>query len=231
MSKIRYLRILFDQPMQSYEIPKLRAAIIEKTKRESSLFHNHLNDEQYIYRYPLIQYKIKDKKPCIICLGDATEDIHYLLKQKDFKFNLGGKKYDFEIEDVWLKFHQLQTWQTTFKYSVLHYIALNQDNYKEYKELIGIVEKVTYLEGMLHKHISLLMKELNAHEAVPLAVKLLNIKGEKFIEYKDVFHLTFNIEIQTNLDIPEFAGIGKGVSVGFGIIKKINHQENGNNEK
>jgi hypothetical protein len=222
MSKIRYLRILFDQAMQSYEIPKLRAAIIEKTKRESSLFHNHLDDNQYIYRYPLIQYKIKDKKPCIICLGDATEDIHYLLKQKDFRFIIGGKKYDFEIEDVWLKFHQLQTWQTTFKYSVLNYMALNQDHYKEYKALTGMVEKVSYIENMLKKHLALLMQELNAHEAVPFEVKLLNIKSEKFIEYKDVFHLTFNIEIVTNLDIPEFAGIGKGVSVGFGIVKKIN---------
>ena len=59
--KTSYLQLVFDTPLQSYEIPKFRAAVIEKTKRQSDLFHNHTEDAGVIYRYPLIQYKIKDK--------------------------------------------------------------------------------------------------------------------------------------------------------------------------
>lgn len=82
----RFLQIVFDQPVQSYEIPYFRAAVIEKTKRESTLFHNHVDNDSFIYRYPLIQYKVKDRKPCLVCLNEATDDIHYLLREKNFDF-------------------------------------------------------------------------------------------------------------------------------------------------
>lgn len=221
MNKTRYLQIVFDQNFQAFDIPKLRAAIIEKTKRESDLFHNHLDNEKYIYRYPLIQYKIKDKRPCLICLKEATDDIHYLLKHKDFKFNIGGKLYDFEIEDVWLKYAQIQTWDAEFKYSVLHYMALNQENYSTYKKLESIVDRINYIQELLEKHVQLFADEMGAFLPIPLKVKLLQIKEEKFIEYKGVFHLTFNITFKSNLNIPDYVGIGKGVSIGFGILRQI----------
>ena len=220
MSKIKYLSIQFDQPFQSYDIPKLRAAIIEKTKRESSLFHNHIDDKQYIYRYPLIQYKIKDRKPCLICLSEATDDIHYLLKQKDFAFNINGRPYRFEIEDLNLRYHRLQTWDTMFTYSILHYMALNQDNFAEYKKCNGLVARITFIENLLRRHLDILIEELGADLPFPLQVKIDNITDEKYIEYKAVFHLTFNLSFKCNLDIPPYIGIGKGVSIGFGIVRK-----------
>ena len=232
MNKTKYLQIQFDQPFQAYDIPKLRAAIIEKTKRESTLFHNHLGDDKFLYRYPLIQYKIKDRKPCLICLAEATDDIHYLLREKDFVFNIKGKEYDFEIEDVRLRYVQIQTWDNDFKYSILHYMALNQDNFSEYKKLERLVDKIAYVENMLSKHITLFAEELNAHLPFPINVQLLEIKEEKYIEYKEVFHLTFSLTFKCNLLIPEYAGIGKGVSVGFGIVKPIEEvQERSNRQE
>lgn len=221
MSKIKYLSIQFDQLFQSYDIPKLRAAIIEKTKRESSLFHNHLDDNHYIYRYPLIQYKIKDRKPCLICLSEATEDIHYLLKQKDFAFNINGKPYKFEIEDLNLRYHKLQTWDTSFTYSILNYMALNQDNFNLYKRCTSMLERIGFLENLLTKHIEIFATELGAHLPIELELKINDIIGEKSIEYKGIFHLTFSLQFTTNLDIPSYVGIGKGVSIGFGIVRKV----------
>jgi hypothetical protein len=225
MSKIKYLSIQFDQPFQSYDIPKLRAAIIEKTKRESSLFHNHIDDKLYIYRYPLIQYKIKERKPCLICLADATDDIHYLLKQKDFKFNINGKHYSFEIEDLNLRYHRLQTWDSTFSYSLLHYMALNQENFQMYKQCQGLVAQIYFLEELLQKHVEIFANEMQAYMPFPLQVKIMEINDEKFIEYKGVFHLTFNLVFRTNLDIPSYVGLGKGVSVGFGIVRPLHSQK------
>lgn len=225
MNKTRYLQLIFDLPFQAYDIPKLRAAIIEKTKRESDLFHNHSGDEKFLYRYPLIQYKIKNKKPCLICLKEATDDIHYLLREKDFKFNISGKLYDFEIEDVRLKYVNIQTWDTDFKYSLLHYIALNQENFTEYKKLESLIERISFLERLLHIHLQLFANELNAHLPIPLTAHILNIQEEKYIEFKEVFHLTFTLQFKTNLYIPDFVGIGKGVSVGFGIVRHMDQRE------
>jgi len=221
MNKTRYLQIVFDKKFNSWDIPKLRAAIIEKTKRESDLFHNHFDDEKYIYRYPLIQYKIKDKKPCLICLKEATEDIHYLLKERDFTFNINGKKYEFEIEDVRLRYVNIQTWDREFRYNVHNYIALNQENYKQYKTIDSLAERVEFLEEKLYNHIKTFAVEMDAHMPVELKSRIIEIKNEKYIEYKGVFHLTFSLNFKSNLYIPNYVGIGKGTSIGFGIVKML----------
>lgn len=220
--KTRYLHIVFSEEIQSYEIPYFRAAVIEKSKRESSLFHNHIDDEKVIYRYPLIQYKIKDRKPSLICLAEATEDIHYLLKQKDFRFRIGKETIDFEIEDVRLKYEQIQTWDVMFTYNIHNWMALNQDNYSLYKVLTRLSDKIAFLEEMLEKHIRIFMESLGAEENQPLQIVITELKGEKHIEYKGIFHLTFSLNFTCNLSIPDYVGIGKGVSVGFGIVKRIN---------
>ncbi len=221
MNKTRFLQIVFDKQLQAYDIPKLRAAIIEKTKRESNLFHNHLGDKTFIYRYPLIQYKIKDKKPCLICLKEATDDIHYLLREKDLSLTIGKNKYDFEIEDVRLRYVHIQTWNKDFRYNIHNYIALNQENYKVYKQLDSLLDKIKFIEDKLKSHIGIFVDEMEAFLPVELSVRILEIKNEKYIEYKGVFHLTFSIDFKTNLFIPDYIGLGKGSSVGFGIVKQI----------
>jgi len=221
MNKTRFLQIVFDKQLQAYDIPKLRAAIIEKTKRESNLFHNHIGDKKYIYRYPLIQYKIKDRKPCLICLKEATDDIHYLLREKDLSFVIGENKYDFEIEDVRLRYVNIQTWDKNFIYNIHNYIALNQDNYKVYKEMDSLIDKVSFIEDKLRAHIEIFANEMQAFLPIELFTRILEIKKEKYIEYKGVFHLTFSINFKTNLFIPNYIGLGKGSSVGFGTVKQI----------
>ncbi len=223
MNKTRYLQILFDKPFQAYNIPKLRGAIIEKTQRESNLFHNHLDDHSYVYRYPLIQYKIKDRKPCLICLREATEDIHYLLREKDYKFNIGAEIYDMEIEEVLLRYEHIQTWDRNFKYNILHYMALNQDNYAKYKKMSSRVHKLTFLQELLQKHLEIFAKAMDAHLPFPVSCEILEIKEEKFIEYKEIFHLCFSLNFLTNLHLPDYIGIGKGTSIGFGKIKKLSY--------
>lgn len=222
MPKIRYLHIVFSEDIQSYDIPKFRAAVIEKTNRESDLFHNHMDNSINIYRYPLIQYKVTDRKASLVCLKEATEDIHYLLKQKKFDFRIGQEQLLYEIEDVRLKYERIQTWDTDFQYNMLNWIALNQDNYEIYKSKTSLWEKIKLLEEILEKHIRIFMESMNAEEIAPLKVRILEIKSEKHIRYKDIFHLTFCINFSCNLSIPNYVGLGKGVSVGFGNVKKIN---------
>ena len=221
MQRLKYLQIVFDQQLQAYDLPKFRAAIIEKTKRESDLFHNHHGEDGFHYRYPLIQYKIKDRKPCIICLNEATNEIHLLLKQKDFKLNIGGKKYDLEIEDVRLTYINLQRIDQYLHYSILHYLALNQDNYLIYRRLDGLVEKITFLESVLLKHLMIFADEIDPNISAPIKVKILEIKEEKYIEYKGPHQLTFSLTFKANISIPDYVGLGKGVSVGFGVVKRL----------
>lgn len=221
MAKSRYLLILFDQPIQAYEIPYFRAAVIEKSRRESDLFHNHIETDKFIYRYPLIQYKVTDRRASLICLNEATDDIHYLLKQRNFDFRIGKNHVRYEIEDVHLKYERIETGETDFRYNIHNWIALNQEHFAIYQTLDGLLEKIQFLEDILHKHVNIFLEEMKVNVGNPLRLKITELKGEKYIEYKKIFHLTFSVNIKTNLSIPNYVGLGKGVSVGFGIVKKL----------
>ena len=224
MTKTRYLHIVFSETIQSYEIPKFRAAVIEKSSRESDLFHNHIDDSRVIYRYPLIQYKVTDKKASLVCLNEATEDIHYLLRQRSFDFRIGKEFVKYEIEDVRLKYEKIQTWDQDIRYNILNWMALNQENYAIYQDFRSLADKLAFLENLLEKHIRIFMEAMHADEPIPLRVNIEEMKGDKYIEYKDIFHLTFSMNFSTNLSIPNYVGLGKGVSVGFGNIKKLSEE-------
>lgn len=98
---------------------------------------------------------------------------------------------------------------------------MNQEKFAIYQSKGSLLERIAFLQELLEKHIRIFMEAMNSEEPVPLRVKILELKGEKYIEYKDVFHLTFSMNFSCNLSLPNHIGLGKGVSVGFGIVKQI----------
>jgi len=211
-----------------YEIAYFRASVIENTKRKSDLFHNHKSDKEFIYRYPLIQYKIKDRKPAIICINAATDHIHYLLENREFHFDIKGKVEKYEIDELNLRYHRLQSWEATFLYNVHNYMPFNQENYAVCKKLGTEKRKLKFLEECLHSHLAIIVSELNADMPIELVSEIVQIKSEKYIEYKGVFHQTYSLNFKTNISLPNFIGIGKGVSLGFGIVKKLGNERRSN---
>ncbi len=231
MQKTRILELLFDRNIMAYEIPYFRASVIESTKRQSNLFHNHKGDKEFIYRYPLIQYKIKNKKPFIYCLDAATEDIHYLLENQEFFFDIKGKVEKYEIEELKLRKYLIQTWQHNLYYNIHNYLPLNQENYEIFKQLGSIKMQLKFLEEKLYRHIKIITDSLQENLAKDLLVKIVGINSEKYIEYKGVFHLTFSLNFETNISLPNYIGVGKGVAQGFGIVKQLNRLDERRNQQ
>ncbi len=222
MPKIRFLKIRFDNNIFPYEIQGFRAAVIEKTNRQSSLYHNHRNDKQVIYRYPLIQYKVTHKKASIVCLNEGTDDIHYLLENKDLTLRVGEKSQTYAIEDVQLNYFQIQTWDTTFDYSLLNWLALNQENYKSYQELNNELEKLQFLERKLTNHLLALATGIGWQVEHDILVRITQLKDQKWLPYKGKQKLlAFTLNFQSNVSLPNYIGLGKGSSVGFGVVKGI----------
>ena len=48
------------------------------------------------------------------------------------------------------------------------------------------------------------------------------------MNYKKQRLLSFNVEFETNVSLPDHIGLGKGVSVGFGDLKQSKRLSNGN---
>jgi hypothetical protein len=207
----------------AWEIPYFRASVIENTGRQSDLFHNHKTNTAVIYRYPLIQYKVIDQKPAIICINAGTDDIHYLLENQEFFFDIKGKVDKYEVEELVLKNVIIQTWQDSFRYNIHNYMPFNQENYAVFQKLGSMKHQLQFIQELLYKHISIILEELEeaGNSSIPLNIEIEQVKSDRYIEYKGVHHMTYCLNIKTNVSLPNYIGIGKGVSVGFGIVKKL----------
>ena len=219
MPKLRYLRIRFANSLFPAEVPWFRSAVIEKTRRQSSLFHNHQSTNGYLYRYPLIQYKVTDRKATIICLEGGTDDIHYLLQERQMNLRVGRREEDFQIEDVQLYYHQVQTWPALFEYALKSWQALNQENFQQYSRLTTEVERLQFLEGVLRSHLMAFASGVGWQAEEQIVAHITRFKEEKWLPFKGQKVLTFGLNFRTNVSLPDYIGLGKGVSVGFGSVK------------
>lgn len=225
MPKIRYLKLRFDQPIFPYDIPRFRAAVIEKTNRESGLFHNHDGDEGFSYRYPLIQYKVTQRKAGIICLNEGADDIHLLLQNRDMSLRVGQSVNDYHIEDIDLHYHNVQVWDHEFEYSLLNWMALNQEHYRRYRSLDGDeTAQLDLLHGILRGNILAFAKGINWFVEERISVHITSIKEMKLLPFKGKDMPAFTLHFKTNVSLPDYIGLGKGVSVGFGVVRNCNDQ-------
>lgn len=224
MPNLRYLKIRFDKHLKPREIPFFRAAVIEATQRQSTLFHNHQSDGGVMYRYPLIQYTCTDGKATIICLGEGAEDIHFLLSQPSLDLRIGDRQVKFLIEDIQLHYHSLNTGSDWHRYSLNGWQALNQANFRKYECLESEIERVQFLEKMLLGNLLAVAKTFDIDRSTyPIEVQITRQKGSRWLSFKKKKVLTFDLHFKTNLSLPEYVGLGKGVSVGFGRLKSVKH--------
>ncbi len=222
MPKVRYLNVRFDQPIMPYDIPKFRAAVIEKTERVASLFHNHTDDQKVLYRYPQIQYKVHHKNACIVCLGEGVDEIHYLLQHRDLTLRIGDQSHEFEVDKIDLHYHNIQLWDTTFDYSLLHWLALNQKHHNRFVELEGDeAAQIDLLQSILIGNIIAFAKGINWHVEGRIQAEITKIKGMKLLPFKRKKMLALSVNFRCNVSLPDYVGLGKGTSVGFGVVKQF----------
>lgn len=221
MPKLRYLNLRFSNRLFPWEAPQFRAAVIEATRRQSSLFHNHRPPDGFEYRYPLIQYKVDQRKACIICLNEGVDDIHYLLQERQLPLRIGRRMEQFEIENVELDHFQVQAWQARFHYSLLSWQALNQENYHAYRRLETEVERLQFLEALLRSHLLAFATGIGWAAEDQLNARITRFKEEKWLSYKGKKVLAFTLNFSSNVSLPDYIGLGKGVSVGFGSVKRF----------
>lgn len=225
MRKLRYLHIRFSNTLFPYEAPQFRAAVIEATQRQSSLFHNHQPPNGFLYRYPLIQYKVNQRKASIVCLNEGVDDIHYLLQNRELPLRIGRREEIFEIENVELDHFLVQAWQARFHYSLLYWQALNQENYREYCRLTTEVQRLQFLEGLLRSHLMAFASGIGWEAEQQLEAHITRFKGEKWLSYKGRKVLAFTLNFTSNVSLPDFIGLGKGVSVGYGSVQRFGQVE------
>lgn len=220
MKKIKLLTVTFDTQIKDYEIPAFRGAIIEKVGRDNILFHNHIDDTKFLYRYPLIQYKTIGKKPAIQCIDIGVDEIHKFFEKNNWDLNISGRVLDMKIDRLDLNQFTMQVWDKTFDYSISNWIALNKQNFVTYIALLSLAEKIALLERILTANILAFAKGIEWTVDKPIIVKIKAMDETRGVKIKGQSILGFNVTFSSNVFLPKFIGLGKSASLGYGMVNQ-----------
>lgn len=219
MPQVTSFIIQFANEISSQEIPQFRGAVIASLNQKDILFHNHQN-EKLRYSYPLIQYKRIHRKAAIVCVGEGTKSIHELFVSNSFLFQIGNKKENMLIESAKTDVTEISLLDTPKSYRIFNWLPLNSENYRQYQTIENFSEKATFLEAKLVGNLLSFLKGVGIIIEKELKVSITNLTAQRVATYKNVKLMAFDIEFKTNLNIPQYIGIGKNASVGFGIVTR-----------
>lgn len=209
--------VLGHEKLSPADVPRLRGFFANEFPHFIEL-HHHIHDDKFLYSYPLVQYKTIKNTPNIIGIGTGVEilkkiydNIHHLqianhtipitekqMIQSDNDFGLTND----------LQFYQFLT----------PWLGLNQNNYRQYQRA-NSTEKIELLQRILVGNLLSMSKAFQyivpdrIYVAADTRLRLTHLKGTELSGFLGYF--------ATNFNIPDYLGIGKSVSRGFGTVKKI----------
>ena len=206
-----------DQPIKE-DSAKLRGFFANKFN-SYLLLHNHLGNNKFLYQYPRIQYKTIDDTKMILGLADGVNVLQNIYNQYD-KITLGEHSYQIFSKEIILKEEDFGIASENVKYKFLTpWFALNEENYHRYKKY-HYSERADQLRSILIRNMMAIAKTFQyfIDSKIIVNTKLkettIKFKGEEVIGFLGTFQVNFNL--------PDYVGLGKSVSRGFGAIKKLN---------
>jgi len=198
---------------------KLRGYFGNIFRQHSELLHNHYADGSHIYRYPLVQYKVVNKVPMLVGVGEGAPLLVELFLQirelelegqaipvhqkniRSAKATIGvseGELFQYRFETLWM--------------------ALNQKNYTAYQKAEE-QERRRILDKILVPNMISFLKGIGYREEGRILAKAST--EEQATKFKDQKMLAFHGTFTTNMQLPDFIGLGKSVSRGYGAIVRV----------
>lgn len=185
------------------------------------MFHNHDEEGNDIYRYPRVQYKRIHAKAAIVGVKDGIEAINELFSAGNHIYKIGKREVEMHIESLKAYDNEIGFCDSPLPYRLLNWLPLNSKNYREYQSKEGLADKISFLEDILTGNLLSFFSSIGYHVEEQIKPTITEIKAQRIVTYKHVKLMAFDIEFKVNLTLPQYIGIGKSASVGFGTLTKI----------
>lgn len=216
--EIKTMSVMFKNRLSFREVPLLRGALLHLADGDSTLFHDHIGDKLR-YRYPLVQYRESGGYASLFCLGDGVVAVESLLcAVSSAEVRIGRREEKLFVDSETRRTDELVLSDEVQEYNIHRYLPLNQENYAKYKATDSIVDRYQMIEKCLVGNILSFAKSMGMFFEQQIKVKILDVANTHEYTYKKVRMLGFDLRFKTNVVLPRYIALGKGVSIGFGEI-------------
>ncbi|MCK4796635.1 MAG: DNA repair protein [Spirochaetes bacterium] len=204
--------------LKKSEIQKFRGFIGNEYKKYD-IIHNHDENGRFIYRYPKIQFKEINKTPAIYAIEkDAISIFNDIYFKTDY-LRIGNK--NLILHEKQLKIHEyivgISESEIVYKF-ISPWIGLNSARYNEYKNADD-QEQNRIISGALMNNIISFCKSIKYQITERLEIKhklwttTIKLKGSKQIGFLGNFKI--------KMHLPQYIGLGKSTSRGFGVVEVV----------
>lgn len=219
---LRQLIIRFKNRIRHDDIPFLIEAIVRNAMiNNDELFHRFILSGTR-YCYPFIQFKQMYGRFAFICIGEGTERIDGFFSSAGEPVIVNDKKIVLEIEDVKAERVLIQVWENNFTYSIQNYLPMNEDKYIEYQTITEQSERIEWMRDILKSNLLFFTESIGIIQFEREVIcEVTELEEKAKVKYKNHPFTSFDLIFRTNISLPDYIGLGIGVSHGFGTIKRI----------
>lgn len=177
-------------------------------------FHHH---SEKSYHYPLVQYKRINGQLMVLGFQEYANIVANKLSSVDTvtttrgNYSVGDKEIIIEnslIENVDCRYEFASPW-----------LPLNEQNYSDFKSLSSQEQKL-FLERILVGNTLSCLKGLGVFVDYRITSQLVGVHPLQVRVHGNPFE-AFEARFSLNVSLPNFAGLGKSVSKGFGTIRRV----------
>lgn len=204
-----------DITLKTRDAHKLRGFFGNLFKEKSELLHNHYANGKSKYAYPLVQYKVIDKLPVLVGLGEGAELLVNLFLKIDY-LDIDGHNIPVYAKNISQHLFEPEVGEELYQYAFKTlWMALNQENYERYRKMNDKGKKAFLNQQLVNNTLSF-YKGIGYRTENRIMAKA-NVT-EKQTKFKERNMLAFKGNFVINAKLPDFVGIGKAVSRGFGCV-------------
>ncbi|KKN32133.1 hypothetical protein LCGC14_0816990 [marine sediment metagenome] len=224
--KLKLLHLLLTTDKDIEGTPaQLRGFMGNQFEKHIELHHHIASPEgeaKLKYDYPRIQYSINRNKAILLGIEENAISVLRNVVMNVKELLLGSNSY--EIIEINAHYEETEFGILNSGKLILYkfnspWLALNSENYKKFT-VATIKERRRLLKSILIGNILSMSKHLgyNVPDTIHVNIELSPIK----VFYKDIPLVGFKGIFESNFLIPDYVGIGKAVSHGFGKVMKTN---------
>lgn len=217
---VRLLKVDFDGFITPSELPMFRGVMIAVSDGHP-LFHNHVA-EGFRYSYPKIQYKLVGGRPSVLGIADGAYVLAEFFDESiGLTCRLGKRDVILDVSTVSAWDEEIAITDTPMTYIINDWLPLNADNFREYRQTEGMIDRLAMLQRILLGNILSFAKGMGIFFEDSVRCTIEDMESTGTVNFKGVELMSFSGRFSANVRLPQWIGLGKSASLNHGTIIRI----------